>query len=318
MSKKVLVTGASGFVGKYLVEALLTKKYEVFASVYAQADDLKNLIGQDHVFQGDLTNSTFALELIESIKPAITFNLAALSVVHNSVERAASVLSSNLILQYNLLEAIRLHAPNSRFVAICSANEYGLVNEKDVPIDENAPFKPLNPYAVSKLSQDMLALQYYLSYDLDIVRLRPFNHTGVGQTTDFVIPSLVKQFVNIASGKTEPNLEVGNLESIRDFTDVRDMVDAYILAGEKCEKGEVYNIGFGKGIMVKEIISLLEEISGTKVVIRTNEDRVRRSDVPVLIANADKFKALTGWAPKIKFKDTLNWIYNNYKENSHV
>lgn len=315
MSRRILVTGASGFVGTHLVRALVEHGEDVYASTFRNGSNLTEFIPEDHIMSGDLTSSPFTLNLVKEIKPDVVYNLAALSIVHSSVERAGEVLSSNLILQYNLLESIRLHAPTAKFIAICSANEYGYVEPGDIPITEKAPFRPLNPYAVSKISQDMLALQYHLAYEMDVVRLRPFNHTGVGQTTDFVIPYLAKQFAEIKRGQREPVIKVGNLDSVRDFTDVRDMVQAYLLAAEKCESGEAYNIGYGKGIKVREIISLLEELSGVKIKIETKEERVRKSDVPVLISDSSKFRGITGWEPKIKFKDTLNWIYNSfYKE----
>ncbi|MFH2019648.1 MAG: GDP-mannose 4,6-dehydratase [bacterium] len=314
MAKKILVTGASGFVGTHLVKALVKNPgFQVYGTVYGQGTNLSDVLPASQIKSLDLTNAEATSELIKEITPDVIYHLAALSVVHDSLEKAGTFLTANLLMSYNLLESVRLHAPSCRVLAICSANEYGLVDEKDIPIDEDTPLKPLNPYAVSKVAQDMLAYQYFLAYGLDIVRLRPFNHTGPGQTTEFLIPSLASQFVAIGRGEKEPKIEVGNTESIRDFSDVSDMVDAYLLAADKCQKGEVYNIGFGKGISVGEIIKLFEEISGVKVEVVSNTSRVRTADVPVLIADASKFIDVTGWQPQIKFKDTLLNVYNYYQ-----
>lgn len=314
MSKRILVTGASGFVGTHLVKTLVKNSdFQVYGTVYGQGTNLSNVLPASQIKSLDLTNAEATQNMIKDVQPDLIYHLAALSIVHDSLEKAGTFLTANLLMSYNLLESVRLHAPSCRVLAICSANEYGLVDEKDIPIDEDTPLKPLNPYAVSKVAEDMLAYQYYLAYGLDIVRLRPFNHTGPGQTTDFLIPSLAKQFVEISLGKKEPKIEIGNTNSIRDFSDVSDMVNAYILAAEKCQKGEVYNVGFGKGISVGEIIKLFEEIAKVKVEIVSNTSRVRTADVPVLVADASKFISATGWQPKIKFKDTLLSVYNYYQ-----
>lgn len=314
---KILVTGASGFVGVHLIRHLAAApQSQVYGAVYGKGQALKDIIPSPQIIAGDLADFGFTSTLIKNVQPDIIYHLAALSVVHSSEAQAGKVLSDNLVLQYNLLESTRLFAPHCRFLAICSANEYGLVEPSQVPISEEAPLRPLNPYAVSKVAQDMLALQYTLAHDLDVVRLRPFNHTGVGQTTDFVIPALASQFAQIAHGSREPVITVGNTSSIRDFTDVRDMVKAYVMAAEKCTKGEVYNIGYGKGIAVGQIISLLEEISGVKVKVDSTEDKVRRSDVPILIADSSKFRRATGWEPTHTFQETLTWVYNGIKQQA--
>jgi GDP-4-dehydro-6-deoxy-D-mannose reductase len=159
----------------------------------------------------------------------------------------------------------------------------------------------------------MLALMYHLAYGLDVIILRPFNHTGIGQTTEFVIPRLAEQFAKIAKGELPPVLEVGNLDSVRDFTDVRDMVRAYVLAGSSATSGDIYNLGSGVGHTIKEILEILEELIGKKVIVKIKEDLVRTADVPVLIADCAKFRGLTGWAPRIHLKTTISDILNYYK-----
>lgn len=310
---KILITGAGGFVGTHLIQALLAKgETEIFATVYQSSSDISSLLPADHIQEGDLTNFPFAETLVKTIQPDVIYHLAALSVVHNSATHATAIISGNTTISYNLLEATRLHAPRARFMAICSANVYGLVKPGEIPITETQPFRPLNPYAVSKIAQEMLALQFYLTYDLDVVILRPFNHTGVGQTTDFVIPALAQQFIAVERG-TQSHIAVGNLDTSRDFTDVRDMVQAYILAAEKCQAGEAYNIGSGTAYTIQQILDMIQELIGHKVEITLDLNRIRRSDVPVLIADTSKFRSLTAWTPKIPFTKTLQNIIDYWR-----
>lgn len=312
---KILITGAGGFVGTYLIQALQEiSGNEIFASVYKSTSDITKLVPVDHIFEGDLTDYGFSSQLLAAIKPDLVYHLAALSVVGNSVENAVSIMNSNTAISYNLLEAVKAHAPTARIVAICSANEYGAVQDPATPIDESVPLRPLNPYAVSKVTQEMLALQYHLAHGLEVVIVRPFNHTGVGQTTDFVIPRLAEQFAKIEQGElTPPVIEVGNTDTVRDFTDVRDMVAAYILAARSGVAGEIYNIGSGKGYTIAQIIEILQSLSTAKVEIKTNDQLVRSADVPILVADASKFISVTGWKPMISLEKTISDILNYYR-----
>ena len=314
--KKILVTGAGGFVGTYLIKALQAKgEVEIFAAVYQATSDISSLLAEDHIISGDLTDYEFTTQLIKSVMPDVIYHLAALSVVHNSHEKALSLMNGNTAISYNLLESTRLFAPGARFLAICSANVYGAIEDISKPASESTPIRPLNSYAVSKVMQEMLALQYHLAYALDVVILRPFNHTGPGQTTNFVIPRLAEQFAKIEQGEIEPVIEVGNLDSVRDFTDVRDMANGYILAAEKAKSGEIYNLGSGKGYTVKQILDVLQSLSKIKVEVKINEEFVRTSDVPVLIADVTKFKSLTNWEPKISLEETISDILNSYRNS---
>ena len=312
---KILITGAGGFVGSYLIRALQAKgSYEIYATVYKSSTNILSLLPADHVVEGDLTDGTFANTLIQSVKPDIIFHLAALSVVHSSDKQALSVLMANTALQYNLLESVRQFAPRVRLLAVCSANEYGLVEDYQKPITESTPLRPLNPYAVSKVTQEMLTLQYHLAYNLDTVILRPFNHTGAGQTLDFVVPTLAKQFASISKGQVPPMIEVGNLDNVRDFTDVADMVEGYILAAEKGVSGEVYNLGSGVGLSVRDLIAKFEEVAGVKVEVKVRDSQLRVADIPILVCDATKFRTLSGWSPKIPLATTLTNVYNYWKE----
>jgi GDP-4-dehydro-6-deoxy-D-mannose reductase len=180
-----------------------------------------------------------------------------------------------------------------------------MVYPHEVPIQETNPLRPLSPYAVSKVAQDLLGYQYWMSWKVDSVRTRGFNHEGPRRGPVFVASDFAKQIADIERGRKEPVLHVGNLDARRDFTDVRDMVRAYWLALEKCEPGEVYNICRGKAWTIREVLDLLLQMSDAKIEVRQDPARLRPSDVPVLIGDNRKFVKATGWQPEIPFEQTL-------------
>ena len=186
-----------------------------------------------------------------------------------------------------------------------SSEEYGLVLPDEMPIRESNPLRPLSPYAVSKVAQDMLAYQYFRSYGMKTVRTRGFNHTGPRRGDVFVSSNFAKQIASIEAGLQEPVIRVGNLDAVRDFTDVRDMVRAYWLAVTKATPGEVYNLGSGRGITIRALLDLLIGMSDAKVEIEIDPERLRPSDVEVLLADSSKFHAETGWEPVIPLETTL-------------
>lgn len=305
---RILITGAGGFVGIYLIKELQKNpSNDIYGAIYKSTTDISNLLPADHIVSGDLTDFSFAQDLIKQTAPDVIYHLAAISVVSDDPSQTTKVMNTNSNLSFNILESTKLHAPHARFISICSANVYGLVNQSDLPINEAVPFRPLNAYAVSKITQEMLSLEYHLSSNLDVVILRPFNHTGPGQTPSFLIPALAKQFATITNN-SNPSIEIGNIENSRDYTDVRDIARAYVLASEKCLSGEVYNVGSGRSYKTSEIIKMFEEITSTKVEIREKDNLVRKSDVPMLVADATKFTTLTGWQPQISLETTLSDI----------
>jgi GDP-4-dehydro-6-deoxy-D-mannose reductase len=318
MAKRILITGAGGFVGSYLIKELQKdKNNEIYGSVYKSTSDIASLLPMDHILAGDLTDLKVAQLHIQSAKPDVIYHLAALSVVHNSTQNALATLQGNTAISYNLFEAIRTHAPHARTLAICSANVYGVVPALSIPISENTPFRPLNPYAVSKITQEMIALQAHLSYGLDVVILRPFNHSGPGQTQDFVLPKLARQIVEIEHESKLPVLELGSGSSIRDFTDVRDMVKAYVMAEKSCLTGETYNIGSGVGTSIRAVADIFASYSKKPFKIIEKPELTRHSDVPSLVANVNKFKELTGYFPLISLERTISDILEYERNNYH-
>jgi GDP-4-dehydro-6-deoxy-D-mannose reductase len=213
------------------------------------------------------------------------------------------------------LEAVRSLGANPFIQIAGSSEEYGLVYEKELPIKETNPLRPLSPYAVSKVAQDMLGFQYFKSYGQNIVVTRAFNHTGVRRGEPFVTSNFAKQIALIEKGKQKPIIRVGNLEAIRDFTDVRDVVCAYWLALEKCKPGEVYNVCSSKGYKISKLLETLLSYSKVKVKIEQDPERIRPSDVPVLIGDYTKFREATGWMPKIPFEKTIQDLLDYWRAN---
>jgi GDP-4-dehydro-6-deoxy-D-mannose reductase len=313
---KILITGGTGFAGSHLVEALVKQGYQdIHVTSFSGSNDLiANLIGSENIHVVDLTNAQATANLISYLKPDQIYHLAALAFVGKSFDEADKVLTNNIAVQQTVLLAVRDHVPHARLLVVGSAEEYGVsLSEDEIPVDENHLFRPINPYAVSKITQDMLAFSYYISYGLNLVRVRPFNHIGERQTTDFAIPAFTKQIVAIERGE-QSELKVGDLSTIRDFTDVKDMVKAYILVMNKGKTGEVYNIGSGIGIQMSEVVDKLIKLSKQEIKVVRDESRIRPHDIPKMIANNTKIKTL-GWQAEITIDETLLRIINWYRNN---
>ncbi len=309
MFRKVLITGITGFAGSFLAEHLLAQKEYIISGTYLTSASLANVV---HIKKDlnlvliNLLDKDKVFELVSKIKPDLIFHLAALSSPSDSFKSPAETITNNVAAQVNLLEAVRLkNLINSRILITSSADIYGVVSEKDLPIDESTPFMPANPYAVSKITQDFLALQYFISYKLNIIRVRPFNHIGPRQAPGFVVSDFAKRIAQIETVAEKPILRVGNLNAKRDFTDVRDMVDAYILALEKGSVGSVYNIGSGKAYSIEEILNILLSMAKVKITVEVDSKLIRPSDTPKLICNNNKFMQTTGWKPTIPIEQTL-------------
>ncbi len=313
MKKKALITGITGFVGSHMADFLLDEGFEVYGLCRwrASRDNIVHLNGKVRLIEADLLDSHSLERLIFEARPELIFHLAAQSYVPASWTSPAITLETNVVGPANLFESVRRAQITPLIQIACSSEEYGLVHPNEVPIKETNPLRPLSPYGVAKLAMDYLGYQYFKSYGMKIVRTRGFNHTGPRRGEVFAESDFAKQIAEIEKGLREPVIHVGNLEALRDYTDVRDMVRGYYLAAVKGEPGEVYNICTGKAWKIADVLDYYLSLSKAKVKVKKDPARMRPSDVPILIGDNRKFVKQTGWKPKIPleqtFKDLLNY-----------
>ena len=306
--KKILITGGTGFAGTHLVEHLLHDSLSEPAEIHVthfgnKLPTLFDTFKPHQIHQVDLQDAVALDQLIKLVLPKEIYHLAAIASVSSSYSHAARVIQNNSAIQINILESVMKFVPEARLLVIGSGEEYGMSFPDELPITENHPFRPLSPYAVSKVTQDLLAYSYYLSRKLNILRVRPFNHTGEGQTVDFAIPSFASQIVEVELGK-RTNLLVGSIDAKRDVSDVKDIVTAYQLVMQSGEVGEVYNIGSGQSVSMQAILSELVKLSTVKIKIETDPTKLRPTDIPEMVADITKISNL-GWQPKISRDQTL-------------
>jgi GDP-4-dehydro-6-deoxy-D-mannose reductase len=309
----ILITGGTGFAGSHLVDLLVAQN-----SGQIHVTHFKGGIPTNPSFEHvqthslDITDATATAELVAEIKPTQIYHLASFAFVGKSFEKGASLLTNNISLQLNLFEAVAKYAPAARVISIGSAEEYGIsVSPDEIPMKEDHPFRPINPYAVSKIAQDMLAYAYAESYKLQVLRVRPFNHIGPRQTDDFAVSAFAKQIVAIERGEQKV-LQVGNLSGVRDFTDVRDMVAAYALIMQDGIPGEVYNVGSGVGVSMQEIVDRLCAMATVPITIESDPSRLRPLDIPVIIANNEKVTQL-GWKQNVPLEESLRSVVEYWR-----
>jgi len=248
---------------------------------------------------------TSVFNILKNIKPDCVFHLAAESSVASSWKSPINILNNNILSQVNIFEAVRELELSTRIVVACSSEEYGLVNESDLPVNENCCFNPLSTYAVSKVAQDMLAYQYYKSYNMDIVRVRAFNLTGPGQSPYYALSSFAKQIVDIEKDSIKNTISVGNLNVLRDYTDVRDAMKAYHQLALKTKSGTVYNLCSGRAYNLKDLLNILISLSTEDIKIKVDKMKFRPSDLPIMVGDNTKIKSEIGWEPKIDIHKTL-------------
>ena len=316
---RVLITGITGFVGSHLADFLLTKEdVEVYGIKRwrSRTENIEHLEGNIILKECDLRDASAVREIIDGIRPDRIFHLAGQSFVPASWHAPEETISTNIKMELNIFEAVRQVGVNPWIQIAGSSEEYGMVYENELPVKETNPLRPLSPYAVSKVTQDLLGYQYFMSYGLNIVRTRGFNHTGPRRPSVFVCSDFARQIVEIEKDLHGPTIYVGNLEAKRDFTDVRDIIRGYWLALEKGIPGEVYNICSGKSYKIGEILDMLLGMTSnhTKIKVKKDPAKMRPSDVPVLVGDSTKFRKQTGWKPEIPFEKTLKNIMDYWRE----
>jgi GDP-4-dehydro-6-deoxy-D-mannose reductase len=302
-----LITGAGGFAGSHLAECLLSG---------AGAEDEVwgcDLSGERRPYHppalrltaADLRSPHAARDLIQHVRPDRIYHLAGQAFVGDSWSIPWETIETNMRSQVNLLEAVLAAGLRPRILVVGSADVYGRVAPENLPIGEDCPLLPDSPYGVSKIGQDMLGVQYGLSHNLHIVRVRPFNHIGPRQNRRFVAPAFASQIAAIEAGRQAPALKVGNLDARRDFTDVRDMVRAYVVALEHGEAGSVYNVGSGRSRPIRELLDVLLGLAAVPITVEFERARLRPVDVADLVCDASRFRGRTAWAPRIPFEQSL-------------
>ncbi len=301
--KKVLVIGAAGFVGPYLIRQIKGScGWEVYATKMPGEEVPVEGIS---VYDLDLLKEGAASELLQKIRPDYIFHLAAQSSVALSWKKPDLTVDVNIKGSLHVLDAVRELDYSPRILLIGSGEEYGHVGEEDIPISEDTLPRPGNLYAATKACQNMIGKIYQEAYDLDIMSVRAFNHIGPNQTPTFVVADFCRQVAEIEKGLKEPVMHVGNLSARRDFTDVRDVVRAYVDIMEKGSAGETYNVGSGRAIAIKDILDKILSLSDADIKVETDPSRFRPVDVPVIEADISKLKACTGWEPAIPLEQTL-------------
>lgn len=316
--KNILITGISGFAGSFLAQHLLSVSAEdKISGTYLSGNGLRNIENLKHKIQlekVDLMEKDQVDRLVKNTNPSVVYHLAALASPSESFKDPSRTFHTNISGQINLLESLRKNSlKDTRVLIVSSAEVYGIVKETDLPIKEDIPLNPVSPYAVSKIAQDYLGLQYHLAYGLNIIRVRPFNHIGPRQAPNYAVSSFAKQIAEIERGEKEPVLKVGNLGTRRDLTDVRDIVRAYVEILEKGKPGDVYNIGSGKSYRIGEVLEMLLGLSDKEITVEVDKSRLSPVDIPDNLCSIDKLTKDTGWLPKIKLETSLRDVLDYWR-----
>ena len=312
---RALITGITGFAGGHLAQILIDRGDEVFGVARDIGFSLDHLSQKIDTVIKDLQDMQVVNHLLEEVKPDAIYHLAGQAFVPTAWDNPWDTLENNIRPQLNILQAMIKQNSKARLLVVASNEVYGVVPLDKLPVKEDTLMRPDNPYGVSKVAQDTLALQYHLSHGVDVLRVRAFNHIGPRQSPFFVASSFAKQIAQIEAGLHEPVLCVGNLEAQRDFTDVIDVMRGYALLVEKGQPGEAYNVGTGRAYSIQYLLDTLLSYTDTRIEIQQDSDRMRPSDVPVIYADNSKLRAQTGWEPTYKFEESLKRVLNYWRED---
>ena len=312
---RILITGIGGFVGSHLAAHLthVMPDAEIHGTTMPTLP-IQQRGGRAAFHPVDLRDERAVRNLFEIVQPEYVYHLAAWAIVHQSFDRAWDTLENNIRLQLNVIQACLATGQRPRMLAVTSGEVYGADQPLDHPTTEDAPFRPSNPYAVSKVAQDMLALQYTISHDLHIVRARPFNHLGPGQSTGFVAPDLASQIARIEAGLQEPIIRCGDVSGERDFTDVRDIVRAYRLLLEQGAPGEAYNVSSGHTRTIRDVLDMLVSEARVPVTVQSDPTYLRSGGVRKSWGNSTSLRTLAGWRPEYPFERTIRDVLEDCRE----
>lgn len=313
---RVLITGAGGFVGNHLAALLgnLRSATRIFGASLFPTEQAHSAVDENRLI--DLKDFAQVRSLLAHCRPDAIYHLAAQAFVPRSFEDPWETLENNIRAQLNIIQACLELDLRPRILIVSSAEIYGQVSPAQLPMAEDTAIRPTNPYSVSKVAQDMLGLQYYLSHDLPIMRARPFNHIGPGQNSRFVAPAFATQIASIEEGKREAVIYVGNLAAKRDFTDVRDIVRAYSMIIASGQPGEAYNIASGQAYSVRNLLDILLGLSAEDIQVRVDPARLRPVDVPEIRGDAGKLQRDTGWQPTYSFEQTLQDVLADCRQRT--
>ncbi|RJR42353.1 MAG: SDR family oxidoreductase [Desulfobacteraceae bacterium] len=315
---RVLITGITGMAGSHLAEYLIARgDCEIHGTLRwrSNRENIARIEKEAFLHECELRDAYAVTRLLREIRPHRIYHLASQSNVATSWLSPRETLVNNVTAQLNILESLKLLDQTGTRVHVAgSSEEYGMVEEHELPVTESNPLRPISPYGVSKVTQDTMAYQYFRNFGLHIVRTRCFNHTGPRRSDSFATSSFARQIVEIEMKRKDPVILVGNLHAKRDFTDIRDVVRAYHLALEQCEPGGVYNIGSGTATSLRHVLDLLLTMSRTAISVKQDTGRMRPSDVPVLVADTSAFRKTTGWIPKIPLEQSLFDLLEYWRE----
>lgn len=318
---KVLITGITGFVGSHLADLCLNKHVNLYGFRRYHLSNLKNIVHIEDKIRWvdcDMMDAKAVTKAIQKVKPDVIFHMASQSFVSPSWDHPSLYMDANYRMTVNLFEACLESRINPRIHIPGSGEEYGEIYEDELPITLTTQLRPVNPYAVSKVAQDMIAYVYFRSYGLRVIRTRAFNHEGPRRDRVFGIPWYCYQIAKIEHRLQKPVIKVGYVDDLRNFTHVKDMVRAYWLAVEKCEPGELYLIGSEADSHVhtfRECVEMLIEMSKVKNIrYKIDPQYVRPTQVPRLICDTSAFVKTTGWKPRIDFETILVETLNYWRD----
>lgn len=310
-ARTALVTGALGFAGRHLLTEL---ERQTDWNLIGLARGHGSPVGRARLLACDLRDADLVARVVDRYRPDIVVHLAAQSYVPKSIAAPGETIANNVSAQVNLLESCRTIGLDPTILIVGSSEEYGMIEPGDLPLGEDQPFRPVNPYAVSKIAQDMLGLQYTLAYGMRIIRARPFNHFGPGQSDRFVLSTFARQVAEAEVGRIEPAVLTGNLDARRDFLDVRDVVRAYRLLIDDGDSGVVYNIASGVSHRIGDLLAKLIGFATVPIDVRLDPARTRPSDVPEIVGDSTRLRDATGWEPYFSMEQSLLDMLNYWRE----